>query len=310
MQSWYHLLKMKTEYTPEDVRQFLQATEHADPDSIEQLAEGHISQAFGFETLDGDKFVLRIAAHQNDFQADKYAGDTFGKSLFVPKVTEIGTFGNNAFYCISERADGLPSNTLSQAEINAALPDIHDVFARIFQTDISTTRGYGEIDTKTRNAESTSWRTNLSGAIEGISVESYKESARYVGIDPALIDSFIEQFHRNLPYASEVRRLFHGDLGFDNLLIDNSKVSAVIDWAQMGYGDWMRDFARLNFWWQGRYGDTEEFAKKHDLEAEHIKERTALYHAVNALLTIDFSYQHKNDSTSEWLRDNVAEKLM
>jgi len=301
---------MKTEYTPEDVRQFLQTTEHANPDSIEQLAEGHISQALGFETLNGNKFVIRIAPHRKDFQADKYAGDTFGHTLLVPKVIDIGEFGENAFYCISERATGIPSNILSQAEINMALPDIHQVFARIFQTDISTTSGYGEIDTKTGNAESNSWRTNLSGAIEGISVESYKESARYVGIDPALIDSLIEQFHRNLPYASETRRLFHGDLGFDNLLIDNGKVSAVIDWAQMGYGDWMRDFARLNFWRQGRYGDTEEFAKKYDLEAEHIKERTALYYAVNALLTIDFSYQHKNNTTSEWLRDHVAKKLI
>lgn len=70
---------MKTSYTPEDVRQFLQTTEHANPDSIEQLAEGHISQALGFETVDGSKLVLRIAPHKNDFLADEYAGNTFGQ---------------------------------------------------------------------------------------------------------------------------------------------------------------------------------------------------------------------------------------
>ena len=118
------------------------------------------------------------------------------------------------------------------------------------------------------------------------------------------------KFERNLPYASEVRWLFHGDLGFDNLLLLDGEVTGVIDWAQMSYGDWMRDFFRLDFWGPGRYGDATQFAAQYELEAEHIDGRIALYHAHNALLTIDFSFRHKNESTSEWLRIHAAEKLV
>lgn len=301
---------MKTTYSQEDIHEFLETTEHANPDSVEQLAEGHISQALGFETVDGEKLVLRIADRLNNFEADRYAGDVFGDRLLVPKVTDMGKFGDGAYYCISNRLDGVPSNSLTLHEIQAALPSIHDVFAKLFKTDILATTGYGEINTKTGNAKSDSWKACLAGHIGETTIEGYKESAKYVGLDPAIIDSFIAQFNRNLPYASEVRRLFHGDLGFDNLLLLNGKVTGVIDWAQMGYGDWMRDYARLDFWGPGRYGDAKQFAAQYELDAEHIDERISLYHAFNALLTIDFSFRHKNDSTSEWLREHAAEKVI
>jgi hygromycin-B 4-O-kinase len=301
---------VKTTYSQEDIHQFLETTEHANPDSVEQLAEGHISQALGFEMVDGEKLVLRIADRLNNFEADKYAGDVWGDRLLVPKVTDMGKFGDSAYYCISNRIDGVPSNSLTLPEIQAALPSIHDVFAKLFKTDISATTGYGEINTATGNAASDSWQARLAGHIGETSVEGYKESARFVGLDPTIIDSFIAQFNRNLPYASEVRRLFHGDLGFDNLLLLNGEVTGVIDWAQMGYGDWMRDYARLDFWGPGRYGDAKQFAAQYELDAEHIDERIALYHAFNALLTIDFSHRHKNQSTSEWLREHAVEKII
>lgn len=301
---------MKTTYSQEDIQQFLETTEHANPDSVEQLAEGHISQALGFETIDGQKLVLRIADRINDFEADKYAGDVFGDRLLVPQVNDIGKFGDSAYYCISNRLEGVNSNSLSSSDIQAALPNIHNVFAELFKTDISATTGYGEIDTKTGNAECDSWQARLASHIGKTSIESYKVSAQFVGLDPSIIDRFMVQFSQNLPYASEVRRLFHGDLGFDNLLLLNGEVTGIIDWAQMGYGDWMRDYARLDFWWQGRYGDAKQFAAQYELDSEHIDERIALYHAYNALLTVDFSYRHKNDSTSEWLREHATEKLI
>ena len=301
---------MKTTYSPQDVHHFLGTIKHANPESFEQLAEGHISQAFGFETVGGQKLVLRIADRINDFEADKYAGNVFGSRLLAPKVTDTGGMGDGAFYCISNRLNGIPSNMLTLPEIQVALPSIHAIFAKLFKTDISVTTGYGKIDVQTGNASNVSWQAYLAGHIGKTSVEGYKESAQYVGLNPVIVDSFMAQFERNLPYASEVRRLFHGDLGFDNLLLLDGEVTGVIDWAQMGYGDWMRDFSRLDFWGPGRYGDATKFAAQHELEAEHIDERTAFYHAYNALLTIDFSFRHKNERTSEWLRIHAAEKLV
>lgn len=301
---------MKTSYSPEYVRQFLETTEHANPETIEQLTEGHISQALSFETIDGDKQVLRISAKDEDFKADQYAFDQFGDELPIPKVLEIGRFGDDAFYCVTERARGSISNTIPQEDMPAALPSIHKTFAKIFETNVSGTTGYGDMDITTGNASYGSWNAALLSNLNSMGVEALKEHARNIDLDPHLVDGFVAQFHANLSYASEVRRLLHGDLGFDNLLLDGNEVTAVIDWAQMGYGDWMRDFAKFDFWWPNRFGDPKEFAEKYQLDMDSIQQRTALYWATTALETISFSDRFKNKNTTTWLHEHAKEKLI
>jgi len=301
---------MKTEYTQNDVRQFLETTEKANPRSIKQLKEGHNSQALSFETIEGEKLILRISAKEDDFLADKYAFEHFGEELLVPRVVEIGHFGKDSYYCITELAEGKISNALTQEEMPDALPSIHDAFAKIFEMDVSGTAGYGHIDLKTSNAVHTTWKVALTADLEDLGVEALKENARNIDLDPVLIDKFVVQFNDNLPYASEIRRLVHGDLGFDNLLLNNNEVTAVIDWARMEYGDWMLDFAKLDFWWPDRFGDSKEFAEKYGLDGDNIHERIALYWALTALDTIRFADKSKNEKIAGWLHEHVSKKLV
>lgn len=297
---------MKTSYTQEVVGQFLKTKEQS-ADSIDRLVEGHISQAFSFENKTG-KFVLRIAPKVDDFLVDKYASDTYGENLLIPKVLEIGDFQEGSYYCISKFALGKTVSSMENAEVEAVLPAIHDALARIYTIDVSSTQGYGHIDPKTGNAADKTWHDSIRDDIEKHGVEKYRENAKNIGLSPALIDDFYNQFTASLPYASETRRLFHGDPAFDNMLIDDGKVTAMIDWPQMGYGDWMSDFSRLDFWWPGRYGDAGEFAAKYNLEDEHLAERKALYWATNALWTIEFADRFQNESTTAWLHDYIASK--
>jgi hygromycin-B 4-O-kinase len=298
---------MKTSYTIETVGQFLKTKEQVDIDSINQLVEGHISQAFSFETGIG-KCVLRIAPEIDDFLVDKYASDTYGEGLLIPKILDIGEFQENSYYCISEFAPGRTVSSMSGEEVEAVLPEIHTALAKIYTMGISKTQGYGHIDTKTGNAAGKTWKDSIKADIEKHGVEKYRENAQNIGLSPALVDDFYKQFMTSLPFAHETRRLFHGDPAFDNMLIDNGKVTAMIDWPQMGYGDWMSDFARLDFWWPGRYGDAGEFARKYNLEGDHLDERKALYWAMNALWTIEFADRSQNESTTTWLLDNIETK--
>lgn len=306
----YNGLKMKTTYTPEDVQQFLETTEHANPDSIAQLSEGHISQALAFETVDGTKQVLRISAIDEDFRADEYAFKHFGDSLPIPAVREIGNFGDGAYYCISDYVPGTTSNKLSQEDMQAALDAQNDVFARIFSTDVSATQGYGGIDLTTGNAKHDSWKAVLTSELEDMDVDKLRQQAQNIGLDPTLVDKFVAQFNANLPYASEVRHLLHGDMGFDNLIVDEGKVTAVIDWAQMGYGDWLHDYSKFDFWWPDRYTSPQVFADRYDLDAEHIPERIALYWAYTVLGNISFADRFKSEKVTEWLHEHAEERLI
>lgn len=146
--------------------------------------------------------------------------------------------------------------------------------------------------------------------IESKDAEHFKVSARNIGLETNIVDTFYGQFRKNLPYASETRRLLHGDPAFDNMLVNGSSVTALIDWAQMEYGDWVCDFSRLDFWWPGRYGDMRSFAEESRLETDGLEERKALYWAVNALWTIEFADTAKSQETSAWLREHLPAKIV
>lgn len=302
---------MKTEYEPEDIKSFLRATVYANPDSIKQLSEGHISQALTFENFDGNKQVLRISTKDEDFRADDYAYRIFGSVVPVPEILEIGSFGDKDFYCISKFIEGTTTNKLNNKDMQDSISEQNDIFGRIFNFDISATSGYGSVDINTGNAPRNDWKSFLTSDVESMGgVDELRKNAINIGLEPSLIDKFIKQFVVNVPYASEVRRLLHGDLGFDNMIVSDGKVTAVIDWAHVSYGDWMRDYAKFDFWWPDRYTQPRIFAKSYSLEAEHMHERTALYWAHTALGTISFADRFKNGDITKWLHEHIEEKLI
>jgi len=47
----------------------------------------------------------------------------------------------------------------------------------------------------------------------------------------------------------DVRHVIHGDLVNHNVLVQGSRITAVIDWGNALYGDWLYDAAWLMFWW-------------------------------------------------------------
>jgi hygromycin-B 4-O-kinase len=67
-------------------------------------------------------------------------------------------------------------------------------------------------------------------------------------------DRFDEYF-REMTRLSEglgaPRRLVHGGFGYDNVLIHEGQVSAVLDWQDARFGDPLFDVAYLDFWPSG-----------------------------------------------------------
>jgi hygromycin-B 4-O-kinase len=51
-----------------------------------------------------------------------------------------------------------------------------------------------------------------------------------------------------LDFCPEERRLVHGNYGFGNLLLADGQVTAVLDWINAQYGDFLYDIAWLDFW--------------------------------------------------------------
>jgi len=117
------------------------------------------------------------------------------------------------------------------------------------------------------------------------------------------------QFDNNIDQAAAERRLIHGDLGSDNVLIKDGKVTGVIDWSSVGYGDWLHDYSRMEFWYPGKNISATEFAQKHGLETQNFEPRWLAGMAAHAISTVDFALKHENESLIDWLREHLQHKL-
>jgi hygromycin-B 4-O-kinase len=299
---------IKTTFSAEQAGSLPQIADDIVPGTLKQLTEGHFSQAFSYETGVGEKRVLRLGRKLYSFEADKYAHEHFNSDMIpVPEVIEIGEVESGLYYCVSEFADGTPSDQLSRSEFDAIRDNIDDTFAAIFRTDISGTTGWGKIDRSTGNGQDSSYVAAFEEELHGL--DRLKIECEQHGIDPGLVDAFASNLRDNLPKIEVSRRLTHADFGFDNVIVKNGKVSAIIDWSGMGYGDWLHDYSRLEFWHPGRHAPAIEFARRYGLDTQTFSERWLVHMAENALTALRFAFKYEESSTRQWLKEHLAKKL-
>ncbi|MBV9286734.1 MAG: aminoglycoside phosphotransferase family protein [Hyphomicrobiales bacterium] len=299
----------KTRYSRDQILSFLKNNGAFSPIDFGELAEGAESQAMLVHDRAGNALVLRIALTRHGFRLDQYAARRFGARLPIPDVLQIGKFDERAYFCLTTWVEGEQSSKLAIGDLKQALPDIHKALAELFKLDISFTTGYGPAILPEGDAPYKSWREFISESTQMI-IEKCVKHARDMNIRESVVEDLISQYERHLHYASEVRRLLHGDPAHDNILIKDGRVSAMIDWSCLGYGDWMSDFATISFWSPEEYGDPLLFAREFDLDDAHVRERMALYWATNALQVIERAGRYKNKAVCQWLHDNLERRLL
>lgn len=302
---------MKTTFSIEDVSGYLAHTQHAfAPESVTQLNEGHTSQVFSVMSTSGDAFVIRIRSSRKDFEADQFAFDTFSKKLPIPEVIEIGQLSDSAYYAITPMISGDTLKSISANSFTDILIEVHDSLSKIFSMNISRMYGYGVPDFRTGNAKFSSYKEALRSELAMLDVEKLRKYAHFIGLPTESVDLLVKQFNDNLPYVSEKRRLLHGDPGGDNFIVSDGVVVALLDWEQMEYGDWLRDFSRFEFWNMHEYGDAGVFADQYNLESEYIRERKAVFWAINAFRNIEFAAVQKNEKVAAWMRFNLKRLIV
>jgi hygromycin-B 4-O-kinase len=214
---------------------------------IRLLGAGEWSRAYGF-VLDGRDAVIRFGDHVEDFRKDQVMAAHSSAALPVPPVIEIGAAGDG-YFAVSQRAPGEPLDGLDGAGMRAALPGLLAALDALRDIDISGTQGYG-IWAPDRTGPAASWAQ----ALLAIS----QETARVPGwrtalaASPAGTQPFDQGYARLRELAAglpDERHLIHGDLVNRNVLVQGSRITAVIDWGNALYGDWLYDAAWLIFWW-------------------------------------------------------------
>ena len=236
--------------SPDDV-QMLLATQFTRPISnLVQLTVGSVARIFSFE-VDGKRFVIRFnAGNHLDFGKEEAIFRLLaGSTVPVPPMIARGTLGDLQ-WAISAWIDGEHHDALPPAEFAAMTSQIIATLDAIHHTDISTTTGFGYFGANL-TGKSATWREHLLSIREDSPsgmVPSWGGLFATTRLDESLIRELFRRIERLVDNCPEERRLIHGDFGFDNVLVQDGRVTAVLDWLNAQFGDFLYDVAWLDFW--------------------------------------------------------------
>jgi hygromycin-B 4-O-kinase len=214
---------------------------------VRALGAGEWSRAYAL-VLDGREAVVRFGDYVEDFRKDQVMAGYSRAALPIPAVIEVGA-AHDGYFAVSERAPGDLLDGLDGPAMRAVLPGLLAALDALRAIDVSGTEGYGSWA-----ADGTGPEASWARALLAIS----QETARVPGWRAVLAASPVGTRTFDLGYARlrelaeglpDERHIVHGDLVNRNVLVEGPRITAVIDWGNALYGDWLYDAAWLIFWW-------------------------------------------------------------
>ena len=292
----------KTKFDQATAEQFLQEHSYVPELELTMVADGETSQAFLFNAEDGPR-VLRVNAHSKDgFLKDQVAHDRITvPGLTIPKILEVGEIEDGLYFAISERAPGKPLDKFSKEEIARLMPKIIATLEAIHSTK-PLGGGYGNWDLS-GDGDCQTWRESLTKSTQKDDDET--RSAEFY--DETYHDKLRAKILPLIDGCPEVRKLIHGDFGFNNALSNGVEITGVIDWEHAAYGDPIKDIAWLDFW-DERQGYAEAFRihyKNKGRLPEDFTQRLTCYKLLTGLSSLGFFARSRQAESYEYVRGIV-----
>ncbi len=217
---------------------------------------GPIVRAFTF-SVGGADYVIRFNPDTLDanFEKEEYVATHYASpSVPIPEVVWVGRM-DELHYCITRKIVGQRMDQLSPGELERAVPSAVETLIAIHATDITRQEGYGLFDGQGRGFSS-SWPEYLAA------VKDEERSDGFFGkwhslfettfLERDVFDRIYARLESLLERCPSERYLVHGLYGFRNLLFENGRVTAVLDWIDAKFGDFLYDVAWLDFYDQER----------------------------------------------------------
>ncbi len=227
---------------------FLCARFGGDVHDVVPIDHGEWSRAYAFRR-GGDAFIARFSALDEDFAKDRLAARFASPQLPIPRIVEIGD-AFAGFYAISERPRGACLDDLDAGGMRVMLPSLFAALDAMRETDLPAATGFGGWGAD-GNAPHSSWRDALLDVANDRPEHHTHGWRERLAASPTGSGPFEEAFDllQNLSAdCPDARHLIHGDLLNFNVLVDNGRISAVIDWGCAMYGDFLYDLAWFLYW--------------------------------------------------------------
>jgi len=236
---------VKTVIGPDKVAILLQNNFDKNASEIEPLAGGEMSQAYSFVSH-GKDLVIRLFMESTSFEKDKYAAEHFMSSMVpIPKTLTIGKT-DTLFYSITEKAKGKMFEDWDSQTRKSLTPKFMETLHAIHKTPIAD-RGFGWWDTA-GHAKYDSWQESLFAKREHVE-EDFMKANKLSAPEKKDIELIYDNLIKLIPHMPILHFLVHADYGGSNVMSDGEKITAVFDWGNSVYGDFLYDVAWLDFWW-------------------------------------------------------------
>ncbi len=239
----------KPQLTDEEVRTLLTERFAAPAGELRAVEGGQIAQTIAF-SANGQDYILRInPPTAASFEKDAYVYNHYASPrLPIPLINQLGTVGEFP-YAISQMMPGKTMIGLSAAETASYILVLLETLDVIHASGVSDSTGYGAFD-EHGIAPYNSWREFIT------SISDEHEPGTFYGRWHSLFDdTFLSHdvwervytaMVRLLDYCPEQRWLLHADYAFGNVLVQDGRITAVLDWANAMYGDFLFDVAWLD----------------------------------------------------------------
>lgn len=234
--------------TDAEAQQFLSTHYDTPVTEVTGLSGGNWSQAFGFKCDDNDR-VVRFGKHSADYIIDQFASRFAADNLPIPRVLEVGEF-SDGYFAISERAFGTMIDDLGHEGMKRIIPSLMATLDAMRAADISETSGFGALNADGKS-KFDSWREMLLDVNSDESFDKIPGWRKGLKESPVGDSPFNEAYARLVELSVDLpedRSLIHNDLMHFNVLTNNNRITAVFDWANAMYGDFLYDLAMFVFW--------------------------------------------------------------
>ncbi|HEV2527410.1 MAG TPA: phosphotransferase [Thermomicrobiales bacterium] len=216
--------------------------------AVRPLAGGMVARGFRVHA-GADAVVVRVQPGlPGAFDADWGVMPLLaGSAIPVPDLLGAGVT-DGAGWTVTRFAPGTPADALDAAALGEVFPEMLSILAAIHQVDPGSTTGYGILGAD-GNGQSASWRQSHLDQFDPARPGYWHDWRRRLADSPMDWATF-DEWHGRLPdllaRCPETRALVHGDYGYNNLLVHEGRVSAVIDWSIARWGDPLYDVAWLS----------------------------------------------------------------
>lgn len=203
---------------------------------------GMETQAFRVESARATR-CLRIGFGLGGFRKDAWAASTFGDVLPVPKVRAMGELPGGNAYCLSDWAPGETVQDLTPDQVQRITPLVFEAWTRLQAGVIDRTSGFGLLDPDTLTGPYRSHRERLRADLAGVEgwPDDWTDGRQHA------ISAVVDRVGSLIDACPEERGLVHGDWGTNNILAEDDRVTAILDWEAAEIGDPLQDIAG-RFW--------------------------------------------------------------